>query len=203
MSDPTGEMPNESVPQVVQDTAAKAPTEVVKNVVIIFLVGVAIVLGLLLVTYLLMVIMDKYCCCMPGWRAAGDSVQIDRGPVARKAGLWGLRREEREAILQHLLVGKPYTPDMIQNNDEENPTITENVTEETSESRDDDNPNGTMDDEEANEGGTNGCDEEKGDENQEGEQTNEEKEEDNNIDLDEADHDVVCAICLSEYGTWE
>ena len=79
---------------------------VVLDVVIIFLVGVAILIGLLVATYLLMLIMDRCCCCVPGWRPAGEVTEIDHGPVARKAGLWGLRQDERQVILETILVRK-------------------------------------------------------------------------------------------------
>lgn len=196
MSDPG--RPNASLPTVPDNTSlsSKPPTEVAKDVAVIFLAGVAIVLGLLLVTYLLMVIMDRYCCCLPGWHAVGEVTEIDHGPVARKAGLWGLRLEERLAILERILVGKAYTPDMTTISDEENPTtIAPNITEETSESHDDDdNPERvTMD-----EGRSNGEEEEEKEEI--GEDGNNEGELDN-VSVDEANHDVVCAICLAEYGT--
>jgi len=201
MSDPVGGMTNGSVRQV--EDAPKAPAEMVKDVAIIFLVGVAIVIGLLFVVYLLMLIMDKYCCCIPGWMAAGESVEIDHGPVARKAGLWGLRRSERQAILEHIFVGKSYTPDMIrEKHDEENPAcIEKSATEKTSEMKDDDNPDGGKEDgdEEANldDAVTTNEDVETGEANQEEQQVEEMN------DIDEANHDVVCAICLSEYGAWK
>jgi hypothetical protein len=149
------------------------------NVVIIFLVGVAILIGLLLATYLLTVIMDRYCCCIPGWRAVGEVTEIDHGPVARKAGLWGLRQDERQVILEKILVGKPYTVDMIRTNgDEENPPIVRKNTEDTSELQDEENPIKQSVDES-------------------GEPENGDKEALQN--LDEANHDVSCAICLCEY----
>jgi hypothetical protein len=172
--------PNASLPTVPDNTSlsSKPPSEVAKDVAVIFLAGVAIVLGLLLVTYLLMIIMDRYCCCLPGWHAVGEVTEIDHGPVARKAGLWGLRLEERLAILERILVGTTIS-------DEENPTIiAPNITEDTSESQDDDD-------------NLNCGEEEK---KEIGEDVNNEGELDD-VSVDEANHDVVCAICLAEYGT--
>lgn len=194
MSEAAGGVPQGGLRGPAEPTSeTKAPTEVVLDVVIIFLVGVAIVIGLLVATYLLMMVLDKYCCCIPGWRAVGEFAEVDHGIVARKAGLWGLRQEERKAILEKILVGKPYTADLIQsdNSDEDNPgSIIKNETEETT---------NEMKDEDVNppDGETN--EEEKG-ESKESEEEDDDEDEDEEIqDLDEANHDVTCAICLCEY----
>ena len=184
MVDPIVLAPNAVVRQL-QQQVAKAPSEIVKNVVITFLAGVAIVLGLLLITYCVMIVMDQYCCCLPGFRPPGEAVEIDHGPVARKAGLWGLRQEERNTILEQILKGKPYSPGMIQR-DEEN-CIQKNTTEETNAAKDDDNPNDTL-------APINALDVKM-------DVTKEEQNENDEEDLDDLNHDVICAICLSEYGT--
>ena len=64
------------------------------------------VLGLLGLVYMMAIILDNYCCCCPWFVPVGDHTQeFDHGPVARKAGLWGLRRDERAAVLAKIFVG--------------------------------------------------------------------------------------------------
>jgi hypothetical protein len=184
MSQPAG-----GVSQVQEGSST---ADVVKDVVIIFMVGVAIVIGLLIVTYLLMLILDKYCCCIPGWSAAGESTEIDHGSIARKAGLWGLRACERRQIFEHILVGKPY-----EKSDEENPNLQRNACE-----MKDDEPGktGTVDDEEAK---ANAANETIDNDEEEGEAKVEEQEGTDVNGLDEVNHDVLCAICLCEYEDGE
>ena len=85
----------------------RAASEVVVDVVVIFVAIAVGVLAIVLVVYFMSVVFDKYCCCFPWFMTVGDHTQeFDHGPIARKAGLWGLRREERMAILEKLLPGK-------------------------------------------------------------------------------------------------
>jgi hypothetical protein len=87
------------------------PAEVARNIVVMFLVGIALVVGLVVLVYMLMVILDQFC---GGVLEPGGVHEVDRGPVARKAGLWGLLQDERRVILERILIGKPYTPEMLE-----------------------------------------------------------------------------------------
>ena len=74
------------------------------DVLIIIAVGIAMVLGLLLLTWILAKMFDQYCCCCccrPESSLAAER-EFDRGVVSRKARLWGLLQTERTQILQHL-----------------------------------------------------------------------------------------------------
>ena len=84
------------------DSSSSDTGDVVKNVVLIVLIGIAIILCLLLLTYVFSIIADRYCCCFPWFRPVSDQNDFDRGPVSRKAGLWGLKQSERALILQHI-----------------------------------------------------------------------------------------------------
>jgi hypothetical protein len=88
-----------------------APAEVARNIVVICLAVIALVLGLVVLVYMLMVIWDH---CWGGLLELGAIHQVDRGPLAQKAGLWGLRQDERRVILERILIGKPYTPEMLE-----------------------------------------------------------------------------------------
>jgi hypothetical protein len=94
------------------------PSDVAKNVAILCLEGVAFFFCSAALVFVFTIILDRYC-----GLNLGAVRQIDIGPVARKAGLWGLRQDERRAILEQILIGKPYTPDKSQDDisDVENP----------------------------------------------------------------------------------
>jgi Ring finger domain len=100
--------------------------EVAKNAIIFLLGGIALVGGLMLLTYLITIVMDKITgttstsvtlAAAAAHRAALDAQtammlqqqingdgslgnDFDRGSISRKANLWGLRLYERELILQ-------------------------------------------------------------------------------------------------------
>jgi hypothetical protein len=76
------------------------------NVFMLLLGGFAIVFGIIIATYIVSIVMDKYCCCFPGFVAVGSLGEVDQGPVARKAGLWGLRLSERQQVLQKVFAEK-------------------------------------------------------------------------------------------------
>jgi hypothetical protein len=68
----------------------------VKAFFLILLSGVGIVLGLIVITYLVMILLDK---CT---RRGDAEEERDHGVVSRKAGLWGLKQSERQAILEYI-----------------------------------------------------------------------------------------------------
>ena len=76
----------------------------------IVIIITSVVVGIALLTaivYGCSVVLDKYCCWFPWFMPVGDHTQeFDHGPVARKAGLWGLRRNERTEILELLFPGE-------------------------------------------------------------------------------------------------
>jgi hypothetical protein len=155
-------------------SSAAPATEIAKNVLILIAAGIAIIIGMVVLVYMITVIMDRYC----GGGLAPDAVhQIDHGPVARKAGLWGLRQDERRVILERVLIEKPYSPEILESHDnnadvENPPPKGELLTIDTVETND----------------------------------TQHEEAQDetsrvvaNTEELDDAQHDTTCAICLSEY----
>jgi hypothetical protein len=76
------------------------------NAFILLLGGFGVVMGIVVSTYFASVIFDKYCCCCPGFVAVGSLEEVDQGSVARKAGLWGLRLSERQEILKQVFAEK-------------------------------------------------------------------------------------------------
>jgi hypothetical protein len=86
---------------------ARSGADVAKDVAVIFLAGVAIVIGLVLLVYILAIIFDRYCCWLSN--SMDDTMNgVDQGPIARRAGLWGLRTNERTQILEKILVPQEY-----------------------------------------------------------------------------------------------
>lgn len=81
----------------------RSTTDVIKAVGIILSIGVGLILGLVFSTYGLALISDKLCCCFPWFRPVSTLSEFqenfDRGPVARKARLWGLSLKERQQVL--------------------------------------------------------------------------------------------------------
>jgi hypothetical protein len=66
---------------------------------------------------------DSRRCCCPNWfvspaPVADHNVDLDQGPIARKAGLFGLNRQERRLILEHILTGAPYGSEWKTSSDE-------------------------------------------------------------------------------------
>jgi len=86
------------------DDSGRSTSEIVRDVALIMLVGVALIVGLVCSTYGFAMISDKLCCCCPWFRPVTNMAEFeanfDRGPVARKARLWGLTLEERAQVLQ-------------------------------------------------------------------------------------------------------
>jgi hypothetical protein len=159
-----------------------SPAEITKNIVVLLLGGIAVVLGLVALVYVLMVLLDRYC---SGDLEPGDVHQIDHGPVARKAGLFGLRRDERRVILERILIEKPYKPEMLKTRDSEDtetemenpPPKDDKLLETDKETRDDEPKDETLPDEEA----------------------NDETVLANMGELDDTQHDNTCAICLCDF----
>jgi hypothetical protein len=83
--------------------------------VLTLVIGIFSIAFLVFLTWAFAVIFDRYCCCLPGFQALNSDIfsQIDRGIIARKAGLWGVLPDERRDILKKLLVARPVTSDMI------------------------------------------------------------------------------------------
>jgi hypothetical protein len=54
-------------------------------------------------------------CCFPWLQppTEDEPIELDHGPVARKAGLSKLTRDDRRLILNQILTGTPYTSDMM------------------------------------------------------------------------------------------
>jgi len=80
------------------------PMKVVQNVVILLLAGIAIVIALVLLSYLVAMVADR---CARGFRptstAHDEIIRNDNSgssAISRKANLWGLKLSERERILQ-------------------------------------------------------------------------------------------------------
>jgi len=84
-------------------------SELVKNVVVILLSGIAIIVCMILFTYSIAIIVDKYCCCCYPVSVDATGDEFDDGPVARKAGLWGLRASERMQILHYIFEKTTFT----------------------------------------------------------------------------------------------
>ena len=75
--------------------------------------GIAFVLALVaalaiitLGTWLISKIIDRYCCCIPGWRPVDFSITWDHSQLAKKARLFGLTLEERKRILKEYIFAK-------------------------------------------------------------------------------------------------
>jgi hypothetical protein len=85
----------------VDQSPFSATLDTARNVIIVFLVGIALVVSLLVLAYVTTVIADRCCgCCFRYPPSEGGS--MDHGPVSRKANLWGLSQAERARILPHL-----------------------------------------------------------------------------------------------------
>lgn len=76
---------------------------------------VVVVVALLASVYGLSIIMDRFCCCFPWFVPLGTattedeanaSQEVDNGPIARQAGLRGLRRDERMSVVEAILVAQ-------------------------------------------------------------------------------------------------
>lgn len=86
--------------------------DLIVDVLFIFLSGMAIILGLILIVYAAVVLFDRFCCC--AHLGGSDDRQLEPdierfqsmpsaqafGPVAFKARLWGLTSSERRTILE-------------------------------------------------------------------------------------------------------
>mmetsp|Transcript_4252 Transcript_4252/g.5603 ORF Transcript_4252/g.5603 Transcript_4252/m.5603 type:complete len:533 (-) Transcript_4252:185-1783(-) len=77
-----------------------------QDVAIFLAIGVAAIFGLVFSTWAFALISDKLCCCCPWYQPVTDAhdfnAKFDRGPVARKARLWGLTIDDRLKILTDL-----------------------------------------------------------------------------------------------------
>jgi Ring finger domain len=107
---------------VIQHRELVDANEAAKNAVIFLFAGIAVVGGLMGVTYLISIIMDKIApaptspssfAAIAARRAAleaqmqnnldgNDENRLDRGPLSRRANLWGLLMFERELILMKI-----------------------------------------------------------------------------------------------------
>lgn len=87
--------------------------DLVLDILFIFLMGVAIIVGLILIIYAAVVLFDRFCGCssLMVWseeEPLRDNHEIDGpsadayGPVAYKARLWGLTTRERRAVLDRV-----------------------------------------------------------------------------------------------------
>jgi len=82
-----------------ETSSARDTTDVIIDVIVIFLCGVAIVLAFVAITYLVSKLTDI---CDRRNRLYDEHDEIDRGGLTRKANLWGLRRSERQQILKRI-----------------------------------------------------------------------------------------------------
>lgn len=82
-------------------------SSVALNVLLTFVIGAFSIGALVVLVWALATVFDRYCCCLPGFQALNADIfsQIDRGPIARKAGLWGVLPDERRASKFCFLVG--------------------------------------------------------------------------------------------------
>lgn len=69
-----------------------------RHVVIILSAGIAVVAGMVLLTYLSSIVAD----CFLRGRGEVTPDDMDRGSLSRKANLWGLRLHERARVLPHI-----------------------------------------------------------------------------------------------------
>jgi hypothetical protein len=74
---------------------SKNPSETVKMVFLFLLAGIAVLIGLMVLTYLMALLADRLD------RQTADR-EVDRSPVTRKANLWGLQISERREILKDI-----------------------------------------------------------------------------------------------------
>jgi hypothetical protein len=66
-----------------------------RSIIVFLFAGIAVLLGLLSVSYIMVLVLDKCCCCL-----SQEDVVFDRSDVTRQAGLFGLRQKERMQILE-------------------------------------------------------------------------------------------------------
>lgn len=83
------------------------PMEIVKDVFVIFLAGIAIVVGIALIVYLVMRCMDVV--ERNRNRNSGNEDALDRSMLCRKANLWGLSLMERKNVLVQVFQDTSYT----------------------------------------------------------------------------------------------
>lgn len=88
-------------------------TQVAKDVAILFLTGIAILIALITLVYVTGLVCDRTCrrCgCCAAMRAlhTDEPRRVEGGEVARDAGLTSMTDAERRAVLDKMLVGKPY-----------------------------------------------------------------------------------------------
>lgn len=88
-------------------------TEVAKDVAVLFLIGVAIIIALISLVYVGAMFCDRFCrrCGLCGSLRAlhtDEPRHVQGGEVARDAGLTGMTEAERRAVLDKILVGRPY-----------------------------------------------------------------------------------------------
>lgn len=100
-----------------ETSTARDTTVVIIDVIVIFLAGVAIVLAFVAITYLISKLTDL-CDRRNGLYDEDD--EIDRGSLTRKANLWGLRRSERQQILQHIFQSTTHLYSTKNDGDENN-----------------------------------------------------------------------------------
>lgn len=90
------------------DRIHQQPSNIVENVFILVLTGVAVLLGLIVLVFTLGIMCDRWCCfcrCFQGIHN-DESRYIEGGVVARDAGLTEISQSERRRILDKLFVTK-------------------------------------------------------------------------------------------------
>ena len=84
-----------------EDESSGSPTAT--GIVIFLALSAAGIMGIVVATWGISYITDRLCCCCPWYQPVSNlsdfQANFDRGPVARKAHLWGLSVEDRLKIL--------------------------------------------------------------------------------------------------------
>jgi len=97
---------------------------IIENIFILLLTGIAVLLGLIVMVFTLGIMCDRWCCCCGVFAALHNDIpqHIEGGQVARDAGLREISQLEREMILEKLFVTKTYggMTDKLLSNKKEN-----------------------------------------------------------------------------------
>mmetsp|Transcript_16978 Transcript_16978/g.23300 ORF Transcript_16978/g.23300 Transcript_16978/m.23300 type:complete len:290 (-) Transcript_16978:311-1180(-) len=83
----------------------------VKDVLVILASGIAILIGLVILVYIILLVLDRYCCCCPWWNPVGDfdpAIFFSAGRIEQEARLVGITSAERRQILEKVLISKTY-----------------------------------------------------------------------------------------------
>jgi len=180
----------------------KDPAERILSIFLLLLSGVGVVLGITTGTWIISVLLDKYGCCCPGFGAAFSLEDLDQGPTARRAGLWGLRLAERQEILNHFFEDKViiYASKKREDATAETktaqalPVVTEKL-KEVAKTADVEKSEGNEADVATKGEETKNANSRKEVDQHESEEAQKEEDE----GLDDADHERVCCVCLGEY----